>query len=217
MCLVNLEPEIRASSTVDGDRPTVTVDLVATIAAVRLHLYDRKATAEANLRDHGIARFALNDVSLRSKSMSDGASEAQLVLRSFTMSNTRPGASKFREIVPAADHERNQFMILYTSSGTSALVIMTIDAPHIIFSVEPIFSLLSFFASGPQSPKVPDKTDERGIRKESSTSTDLRLELHDVSVSVLENDADPSSQAIRLGIDKILVSQQVSITSADCV
>ena len=213
MSLVNLEPEIRVSSTPDGDRPWTAIDLVASITAVRLHLYDREATTEANLRDHGIARFALNDVSLRSKSMSDGASEAQLVLRSFTMSNTRPGGSKFREIVPAADHERNQFMILYSSSGASALAIMTVDAPHIIFSVEPIFSLLSFFASGPPSPRVSDKNHERETRKESSAvpTTSLRLELHDVSISVLENDSDPCSQAIRLRINQIIISQQVSI------
>lgn len=212
--LVNLEPEIRVSSTLDGNQPWTTIDLVASIAAVRLHLYDREASTEADLRDHGIARFALNDVSLRSKSMSDGASEAQLVLRSFTTSNTRPGGSKFREIVPAADHERNQFMVLYSSSGTSALVIMTVDAPHIIFSVEPIFSLLSFFTSGPPGPKVSDKTDERETRKESSvvSTTHLRFELHDVSISVLENDTDPCSQAIRLRINQILMSQQVSIT-----
>jgi vacuolar protein sorting-associated protein 13A/C len=217
MSLVNLEPEIRVSSTLDGSQPWTTIDLVASIAAVRLHLYDREATTEADLRDHGIVRFALNDVSLRSKSMSDGASEAQLVLRSFTTSNTRPGGSKFREIVPAANHERNQFMVLYSSSGTSALVIMTVDAPHIIFSVEPIFSLLSFFTSGPPSPMISDKPDERETRKESSavSTTDLRFELHDVSISVLENDTDTCSQAIRLRINQILMSQQVSIAPAN--
>lgn len=213
MSLVDLEPEIRASSTLDGSRPWTSTDLVASIATVRLHLYDREATTEANLRDHGIARFALNDVSLRSKSMSNGASEAQLVLRSFTMGSTRSGGSRFREIVPAADHERNQFMVLYTSSGTSALVIMTVDAPHIIFSVEPIFSLLSFFTSAPPNPKVSDKSDGRETRREPSTlfTTALRLELHDVSISVLENDTDTCSQAIRLCINQILISQQVSI------
>lgn len=212
--LVNLEPEIRVSSTPVGGRPWTTVDLVASIAAVRLHLYG-EATIEANLRDHGIARFALNDVSLRSKSMSNGASEAQLVLRSFTMSNTRPGGSRFREIVPATDHERNQFMVLYNSSGTSTLVIMTVDAPHIIFSIEPIFSLLSFFTSVTPSSKISDKNDERQTTGDLSSSIDLRLELHDVSISVLEDDTNPYSQAIRLSIHQILMSQQVSIAPSN--
>lgn len=215
--MVDLEPEIRVSTTPAGGRPWTAIDLVASIAAVRLHLYDREATTEANLKDHGIARFALNDVSFRSKSMSDGASEAQLVLRSFTMSNTCPGGSRFREIIPAADHERNQFMVLYTSSGTSALVIMTVDAPHIIFSVEPIFSLLSFFTSGPSTLKISDKNNERETIRDPSTlsTTDLRLELHDVSISVLEDDTDLHSQAIRLRINQILMSQQVSIAPSN--
>ncbi|KAG9314367.1 hypothetical protein JVU11DRAFT_5161 [Chiua virens] len=208
--LVNLEPEIRVSSTPDKVRSWTAVDLMASIGVVKLHLYDRGATGDADFRDHGIARFALNDVNLRSKSLSDGASEAQLVVRSFTMSDTRPGASKFREIVPAASHERNQFMVLYTSSGDSALVIMTIDAPHIIFSVGPIFSLLSFFVSAPSSPKASNQNYEKETRREPSmlSTVDLRVELHDVSISVLENDTDPSSQALRLRINQILMSQQ---------
>ncbi|KAF8846387.1 vacuolar protein sorting-associated protein 13 [Paxillus ammoniavirescens] len=208
--LVNLEPELRVSSATDGRRPWTTVDLVASVNAVKLHLYDAEATTEADLRSHGIVRFALNDTSVRYKSISDGASEAQLVLRSFTMSNTRPGGSKFREIVPAAEHERNQFMVLYTSSGTSALAIVTVDSPRIIFAVEPVISLLSFFTSRRLDTTITDENDKPGVGREASSHsvTDFRLELHDVSISVLENDADDHSQAIRLYINQILLSQQ---------
>ncbi|KAF9241379.1 vacuolar protein sorting-associated protein 13 [Melanogaster broomeanus] len=208
--VVNLEPELRVSPVADGPRPWTTVDLVASVKAVKLHLYDAEATTEANLRDHGIVRFALNDTSVRYKSTSDGSSETQLVLRSFTMSNTRPGGSKFREIVPAAEHERNQFMILYTSSGTSALAIITVDSPHIIFAVEPVISLLSFFTSRHPSTTTTYEHDDAGVGQEASSPsvTDFRLELHDVSISVLENDADVHSQAIRLYINQILLSQQ---------
>ncbi|KAF9229286.1 vacuolar protein sorting-associated protein 13 [Gyrodon lividus] len=208
--LVNLEPELRVSSVTEGRRPWTTLDLMASVNAVKLHLYDAEATTEANLRDHGIVRFALNDTSARYKSISDGASEAQVVLRSFTMSNTRPGGSKFREIVPAAEHERNQFMILYTSSGTSALAIVTVDSPRIIFAVEPVISLLSFFTSHHPSTPTTDENDKAGVSRETSSHpvTDFRLELHDVSISVLENDADDYSQAIRLYINQILLSQQ---------
>jgi vacuolar protein sorting-associated protein 13A/C len=210
--LVNLEPELRVSSATDGRRPWTTVDLVASVSAVKLHLYGAEATTEADLRSHGIVRLALNDTSVRYKSISDGASEAQLVLRSFTMSNTRPGGSKFREIVPAAEHERNQFMVLYTSSGTSALAIVTVDSPRIIFAVEPVISLLSFFTSRRSDTTITDENDKPGVGREASSHsvTDFRLELHDVSISVLENDADDHSQAIRLYINQILLSQQVS-------
>lgn len=144
--LVDLQPELRA---IDGaSRNWTTLDLLVSIDAVKLRLFDGEASTEESLKDHGIVRFALNDSTLRLKMLSDGAGEAQVILKSFTMGNTRPGNSKFREIIPAAQHERNQFMVLYTMSGgqnSPSLAIVTIDSPQVIFAVEPIFALLGFF------------------------------------------------------------------------
>lgn len=207
--LVDLEPELHVA---DGIRAWTTVDLVASVKMVKLHLYDSLATREENLEDHGIARFALNGSSLRYKSISDGAAEAQVVLKSFTMSNTRLGGSKFREIIPAADHDRNQFMVLYTTSGSSSMVILTVDSPHVILAIEPVIALLEFFMSAFQqdAPVDIDHASTAESQRESPQSRlDFRLDLHDVSVSVLENDEDANSQALRLYIDQILLSQQV--------
>ena len=210
--VVDLDPELRVASNVDGIRVWTTLDLVASVKVVKLHLYDGLATREENLEDHGIARFTLKESSLRYKSVSDGAAEAQVVLKSFTISNTRPGMSKFREIIPAADHDRNQFMILYTAAGNSSVVILTVDSPHIIFAIEPVIALLEFFTSAFQQ-ETPAGIDSQSMaesqRESVQSQLDFRFELHDVSVSVLENDADMNSQAIRLYIDQILLSQQV--------
>ncbi|KAH7930968.1 vacuolar protein sorting-associated protein 13 [Leucogyrophana mollusca] len=212
---VNLEPELRTTSRSNGSRAWTTLDLVISINAVKLHLYDGRATTENSLKDYGIARFALNDSTLRYKVVSDGAAEAQLVLRSFTMSNTRPGGSKFREIIPAAQHDRNQFMILYTTSGgasSSALAVVTVDSPQIIFAVEPVIALMEFFLSAfsDESPRREnDAIPASEVTDDAPQSqVDFRVDLHDVSISVLENDTDPDSQAIRLYIDQILLSQQ---------
>ncbi|KAG2159854.1 vacuolar protein sorting-associated protein 13 [Suillus bovinus] len=210
--LVNLEPELHI---VDGIRAWTTVDLVASVKMVKLHLYDSLATHEENLEDHSIVRFALNGSSLRYKSISDGAAEAQVVLKSFTMSNTRPGGSKFREIIPAADHDRNQFMVLYTTSGSSSMVILTVDSPHVILAIEPVIALLEFFMSAFQqdAPVDIDNTSTTESQRESPQSrVDFRFDMHDVSVSVLENDEDANSQALRLYIDQILLSQQRILT-----
>ena len=75
------------------------------------------------------------------------AREAQVMLKSFMMSNTMPRNSKFHEIIPAAQHDRNQFMILYTGANNSALVILTVDSPQIIFATEAVIALLNFFKS----------------------------------------------------------------------
>jgi len=213
---VDLQPELRVSSA----RTWTSLDLVVTVKAVKLHLYDASAYSESQLKEHGIARFALNDNTLRLKVLSDGAAEAQVVLRSFTMGNTRPGPNKFREIIPAAQHDRNQFMLLYTMSGgqnSSSLAVLTVDSPRIIFAIDPVISLLEFFTSafaGPSSQSVSSQVPEVQEEEPQSKGTmDFRFDLHDVSISVLENDADAESRAIRLYINQILLSQQVSKAS----
>jgi vacuolar protein sorting-associated protein 13A/C len=214
---VDLEPELRTIPTADGNNQSwTTLDLVVTVDAIKLRLYDEQATTEHNIKDHGIAQFALSKNTLRFKMLSDGAGEAQVVLKSFTMSNTMPGSSKFREIIPAAQHDRNQFMILYTMSGAnnSALAILTVDSPQIIFAIEPVIALLNFFTSAfsvkgnPAPPEAGFSVQNEGAYSQQS-GLDFRVDLHDVSVSILENDADSDSQAIRLSIKQILLSQQV--------
>jgi vacuolar protein sorting-associated protein 13A/C len=217
---IDLEPELRTIPTSDGNnRSWTTLDLVVTVDTIKLGLYDEQAATEDNINDHGIARFALNNNTLRFKMLSDGAGEAQVVLKSFTMSNTMPGNSKFREIIPAAQHDRNQFMILYTMHGrgnNSALAILTVDSPQIIFAIEPVIALLHFCTSAfitkeTETPAPPDAgfSAQNEITNSQESRLDFRVDLHDVSVSVLENDSDPDSQAIRLSIHQILLSQQV--------
>lgn len=209
---VNLEPELRTTGS--GAKVWTAIDLVIAVNAVKLHLYSSEAHSESTLQQYGVVRFALNNNILRYKSLSDGASECQVVLKSFTMSNTKPGQTRFREIIPAAQHDRNQFMVFYSASSApkpSALAVVTIDAPHIIFSIDPVFALVDFFKSpaGPSSSEaVVHGESQAEVTTESRSLMDFRLDLHDVAISVLENDQDPDTQALKLSIQQILVSQQ---------
>lgn len=213
--LTDLEPELAST---DGSRIWPTLDLSICVKAIKLQLYDATAFGEQSLKDHGIAKFALRDNTLRLKILSDGATEAQVVLRSLTMNNIRPGKTKFREMIPAAGHERNQFMLLYTMSGGASgasLAVLTVDSPQIIFAVDPVIALLGFFTSSVTS-RPP--SDEYIMKNEQNASVDrrmdFRIDLHDLSVSVLENDTDPESHSIQLSVSQILLSQQVSVASS---
>ncbi|KZT02705.1 vacuolar protein sorting-associated protein 13 [Laetiporus sulphureus 93-53] len=214
--MVDLQPELRPKEMPGNLRSWTSLDLVVTVDAVKLHLYDDSAIMESSLKEHGIVRFALNHNSLRMKLLADGAIEVQLIFKSLTMNNTRPGNSKFREIIPAAKHERNQVMLLYTKSHTddSALAVVTIDSPKVIFAVDPVIALLSFFTSPfsadltPQSDIASNRSDGTGRNDTPSSQIGFRLDLHDVSISVLQDDSDPESQAIRLSVKQILLSQQ---------
>lgn len=214
--LIDLEPEIRMGISADGQRPWTSLDLVVVVNAVKLHLYDALATNESNLKEHGVARFALNNNTLRLKMLSDGAGEAQVVLKSFTIGNTRPGLSKFREIIPAAQHDRNQFMVLYTMTGganPTALAVLTVDSPQVIFAIDPVIALLRFFTSAFPAAAVGQVDDDlaseaQAGESKNQTTIDFRVDLHDVSISVLENDADAESPAMKLTINQVLLSQQ---------
>ncbi|KAF8516153.1 hypothetical protein BU17DRAFT_51124 [Hysterangium stoloniferum] len=214
---VDLQPEIEPASFANGRRIWTTLCVGLTIGTVKLHLYDDTAKLETDLKNSGIVRFALNDTRLRYKSLSDGASEAELVLKSFTMSNTRSGSSKFREIIPAAQHHRTQFTILFTTSGDSAassLAIITVESPKIIFSVDPVFALLKFFSSSqPSTDNVSSSVPVAQPPNEAKSNNqsrklEFRLDLHDVTISVLESDSIAETQAIQLSIKQILISQQ---------
>lgn len=218
--LVDLGPEISLTATDKEGNPIAvwtTLDLVFSCHAVKLHLYDQNASLEESLRECGIARFALVDNVVRYKSLSDGASEAEVVLKSLTMSNTRPGPTKFREIMPAAQHDRNQFMILYSTSGgpkPSSRAIVTIDSPKVIFSMEPVFALIDFFTSPfanaePARNNNETQAEEAGDSDTGDSELAYRVDIHDMSVNVLENDADPHSQAIHLTVKEVSTSQQV--------
>ncbi|KAG8691548.1 hypothetical protein FRC11_001538 [Ceratobasidium sp. 423] len=217
--LVDLGPEISLSATDKEGKPInvwTTLDLVFSCHAVKLHLFDQNAVREDNLKECGIARFALVDNIVRYKSLSDGASEAEVVLKSLTMSNTRPGPTKFREIMPAAQHDRNQFMILYSTSGgpkPSSRAIVTIDSPKVIFSMDPVFALADFFSSPFANPEPAEEgnagvqIEEAGDNRQAS-ELGYRVDIHDLSVNILENDADPHSQAIHLVVKEVSTSQQ---------
>ena len=213
--VTDLQPEPRASANSTGVSAWPSVDLFLAINAVKLQLYDSQATHASDLKDHGIAKFALTDNSLRAKILSDGTLEAQIIMKAFTMSNTRPGNSKFREIIPAAQHNRNQVMILYTASGgtdRSSLAVATVDSPHIIFAIEPVIALIEFFSSvaGVTPPEDAVGQSDDVTTPYVSSSFAFRFDLHNASISILENDSDPDTQAIQLSVNEVLLSQQVS-------
>lgn len=93
----------------------------------------------------------------------------------------------------------------------SSLAILTIETPKIIFAVDPVIAMLDFFTSPFQNGT--SSRQEAGIQYDASQinggTFDYRVDLHDASISVLENDADPETQAIELTISQVLLSQQV--------
>ncbi|KAG8928477.1 hypothetical protein FRC01_005870 [Tulasnella sp. 417] len=223
---VDLTPELGLTAHTESGQEVLlwsSIDVAVNVKAVRLQLFDRRATLETTLRESGIVRCSLTDSQVRFKMLSDGATQTEITLKSFTINNTRAGSSRFREIIPAAQHNRNQFTVLYSTAGSSdpsATAVILIDSPKVLFTVEPVFALLEFFQSPfaqaqPSSADVHDESAKASSELEPTTNQSaltVRLDMHDVSVSVLERDDDPNTQAIQLTVKEINLAQQ-SITS----
>ena len=217
----DLSPELQSLASPEKGSSRVFLEFVFTVDTVRLQLYNAEAKHESDFNNTGIARFVLSEGTVRAKSLADGGTEAEIILRSFTMTNTCPGSSRFKEIIPLQKNRTQaQVMVMYSTSGTggnqSAFVIVTIDSPKVLFALDPVFALFAFFTSGfsnsspePSHPRETDPEEHPGFSSVSQSRLGFRVDLHDVSLTLLENDEDLNSRAITLSIKQILMSQQV--------
>ena len=126
-------------------------DLV--VGTLAMEIYSNKEDSPVrDLEKASLSRFSLNSTAAKFSSRSDGSSQGELNVKSFTVEDTRYSkTNKFREVIPAINHEEgHQFNASVTISGglEKALVAMlTIDTPKVIFSLEHIFALQSWVFS----------------------------------------------------------------------
>jgi vacuolar protein sorting-associated protein 13A/C len=78
------------------------------VPAVRLELFDAKAISKAKLDGHSIIRFEIDDVVSTFDIHADGSQVADVKLAAVTLSNTRPGASLYRDFLPRSTSEDSQ-------------------------------------------------------------------------------------------------------------
>jgi vacuolar protein sorting-associated protein 13A/C len=84
------------------------LDFAFQVPVVRLELYGSKAMSTENLHEDSIAAFSINSSHVQYQSKADGASEANVTVKSIAMSNTRPGSSIYRDLIPEGKRKGNQ-------------------------------------------------------------------------------------------------------------
>lgn len=210
---VDLSPELKISSW-GGREETISIDLVVEVPTMRLQLFDSDAFSPSDYKDHGIVKMSLKNNSFRVKMLSDGAFELELVLKSITVKNVIVGKSKFREIIPPAEHDRNQFMLLYTSPGgndAEAMLLVTVDSPRCIFAPDPLKALLDFFSHSSANANSVVEIPNGGSQEGSQQQLNMRIDLQDFTLTILASDNDPSTSAIRLYVHQMVMSHQVGL------
>ena len=212
-----------------------TLDLLFTVHAIQIELFTAAATSQESLANASLARFALNDAEVKLKMLADAALEAEVALKSFTVHDTRPEKeTRFREIVPAVRHDGHQFMLSYSQSANSALALVTIDSPKIIFSLDPMFALINFFTAPfdsntaeAQSAKeaegkpsaTPSTAPRTGTQSVAKVQEEAELDYSEPALAYRVNVVAPTivllarpekadTEAIVLSIKQVLMSQQ---------
>ncbi|KAL9941010.1 hypothetical protein V8E36_000498 [Tilletia maclaganii] len=205
------------------------LDLHFRVNLINVELFTDAATDQETLHKASLAKSAINGTDVKFKMLNNSAMEADVALKSFTVADTRPDKdTKFREIIPAVKHDAHQFVLNYTMSAgenASTLALVTVDSPHIIFSLDPAFALMNFFMSAfPPAPATASASNNKSgpsnkansgkpQQKQSSgppaeNTMAFRVNVLDPTIILLAAPERADSEAIVLSIKQVLMSQQ---------
>ncbi|KAL8710768.1 MAG: hypothetical protein Q9220_004786 [cf. Caloplaca sp. 1 TL-2023] len=192
-----------------------------------------------DVTDASLSKFALNDTNIKLRMKSDDSLEAEILVNSFTIQDSRAKeTNKFRKIMSLINNDvKQQFMASLTISGGEKrhmIAMLTVDSPRIIFALDYLFAVQAFantaFASGEAavSPEASVTDDEEsGIStpvgaiepkpqdepvKEGSMDMSFRINVVDAQVILIANPTISNSEAIVLGTKQVLLSQQNAST-----
>ncbi|KAL6708958.1 Vacuolar protein sorting-associated protein 13 [Coniothyrium glycines] len=142
-------PELKA----DDDKWTK-LDFVFKVGTIGLELVkSQDGGPVGDLEAASLSKFSLNDTNVKVRMISDGAMEAELVVQSFTVRDSRAqGTNKFRKIMSLINNDvKQQFMASVSISGgkeRNLIALLTIDSPRIILALDYLFALQAFVNAG---------------------------------------------------------------------
>jgi vacuolar protein sorting-associated protein 13A/C len=231
-------PELRA----DDDKWTK-LDFVFKIGTIGLELIKSKESEPVgDIEAASLSKFSLNDTNVKLRMISDGAMEAELVVQSFSIRDSRTQeTNKFRKIMSLINNEvKQQFMASVSISGgqkKNLIALLTIDSPRIILALDYLFALQAFVNAGLATDE-PLAIEEEAEEEDADSDNDImspdgtrspeklpapepeaggmdinfRVNLVDAQVVLIANPASSSSEAIVLGTKQVLVSKQQAMT-----
>jgi vacuolar protein sorting-associated protein 13A/C len=142
-------PELKA----DDDKWTK-LDFVFKVGSIALELVkSNDGEPVGDLEAASLSKFSLNDTNVKVRMISDGSMEAELVVQSFTIRDSRTqGTNKFRKIMSLINNDvKQQFMASVSISGgqeRNLIALLTIDSPRIILALDYLFALQAFINAG---------------------------------------------------------------------
>jgi vacuolar protein sorting-associated protein 13A/C len=198
----------------------VTMELAFTVTSVTLELFDATITPSETERNNSLAKFSLTGIRAFSNTKSDGSMKAEMLLKALRTIDTRAWkATKFREIVPVAEHDSDQLALSYKQTEAYSSVNLELDSPNLILSLDFLFAIQAFLTDS-RSHVNPAATESPQDLSKSTPSGNQAISTFHYSVNVIRpkltiiSDPEKSdSDSVHLIIEKFSVNQQQVLTA----
>lgn len=183
---VDMKPELGSH----GDTWTK-LDLVFRVPTVGLELINApEGRPVGNVDSASLGKFSLDDSKLKTRMQANGSLEAEFVIQSFTIHDSRPReTNKFRRIMTSGNKSVQQFMASVTISGgkeRNLIAMAAIDSPRIIFALDYLFALQNFIMTGLQ-------VDEPSLIDEEELETPEESDADSMQVSIARRESSIQS------------------------
>ncbi|KAK3937378.1 putative vacuolar protein sorting-associated protein [Diplogelasinospora grovesii] len=147
------------------------LDLVFNVSTIGLELINAPEDEPVgDLDAASLSKFSLDASRLKTRMDSNGSLEAEFVIRSFTIYDSRQHeTTKFRRIMTSSNQEVQQFMASVSMAGgkdRAVIAMVAIDSPRVMFSLDYLFAIQHFVTAAtevrepPQSDKSPIESPE---------------------------------------------------------
>ncbi|OCK84928.1 vacuolar protein sorting-associated protein 13 [Lepidopterella palustris CBS 459.81] len=160
-----------------GSENWTKLDFIFKVNTIGLELIKAKEDEPVgDLEAASLSKFSLNETNVKLRMISDGALEAELLIQSFTIKDSRTQeTNKFRKIMSLINNDvKQQFMASVSLSGgdeKNLIAILTIDSPRIILALDYLFALQAFVSAGlaTEEPMTIEDESENGFTDAEST------------------------------------------------
>ncbi|KAH6640079.1 hypothetical protein BKA67DRAFT_665445 [Truncatella angustata] len=173
--LIDLGPEL-------GSREDTwtKLDLVFEAHKIGLELIDApEGKRTGNTDSASLSQFSLDNSKLKTRMLADGSLEAEFVIHSFTIQDSRQkDGNKFRKIMTSSNKSVQQFMAsISMSSGQNKnlIAMVAIDSPRVIFALDYVFALQRFVTASIQVDEAVQVDDSSEDSPEDSDTDSMQV------------------------------------------
>jgi vacuolar protein sorting-associated protein 13A/C len=192
------------------------MDLIFKVGAIGLELISGPVEKPiGDLEAASLSKFTLNETSVKLRMISDGALESELLVQSFTITDTRTTEKiKYRKIMSLINTDvKQQFMASVSISGgeeKNLIALLTVDSPRVILALDYLFAVMSFVNAGlaQDAPLVVEEENEDSAEEEGDDETLATQDLAKRSTSG-KADEKPTESGMSISYRVNVVDAQV--------